>query len=221
MCSFQDVYYYELLRGALPFHLRVLEPPMHHTWLFAGSHTFSHPKLSYLPMRATTVKALHYHPGLLLQMVWGLVATSYQGDPLNVGGSSTINISSARRRARSQADPLKSVLNLCTSFMTSVQITTLTCFSNFADFDVMMRIMDDLSKYKFNGGNGTPLFMHTVSFSGFCDRHDVPQMTLPMVYSLSCSKGMQSKGVTHCPQPLYTLLSHVQIIMSWFSSSQS
>lgn len=66
---------------------------MHHTWLSVGSHTFSHPKLSYLPLRATMVKALHYHPllGLLLQMVRGLVGTSYQGDPLNVGGSSTVN----------------------------------------------------------------------------------------------------------------------------------
>jgi len=39
-----------------------------------------------------------YQMGLLHQLVWGLAGISYQGDPLNVGGSSTINISSARRK---------------------------------------------------------------------------------------------------------------------------
>ena len=32
-----------------------------------------------------------YRMGLLHQTVWGLVGTSYQGYPLNVGGSSTVN----------------------------------------------------------------------------------------------------------------------------------
>ena len=41
-------------------------------------------KLSYLPMWAIVVKALLYYPllGFLLQTVWGLVGTSYWGDPL-------------------------------------------------------------------------------------------------------------------------------------------
>ena len=105
---------------------------MHCTWLSAGSHTFSHPKLSYLPRRFSTVKALHYHPllGLLLQMVWGLVGTSYQGDPLNFGRSNTVNISGTRRRARWQDEPLKSVLNLCTYLMASHQIITHHVFLN-------------------------------------------------------------------------------------------
>jgi len=58
--------------------------------------------------------------------------------------------------------------------MTSVQITTPTCFSNFVYFDVPTRIIDELSKYKFSSDNGTPLFRHTISFDGFYDRHDVP-----------------------------------------------
>jgi len=39
-----------------------------------------------------------YRMGLPHQTVWGLVGTSYQGDPLNVGESSTVNTSGARRR---------------------------------------------------------------------------------------------------------------------------
>jgi len=34
-----------------------------------------------------------YHMGLLHQTGWGLVGTSYRGDPLNVGGSNTVNTS--------------------------------------------------------------------------------------------------------------------------------
>jgi len=45
-----------------------------------------------------------YQMGLLHQTMWGLVGTSYRGDPLNVGGSSTVNIFGARRRARRQAE---------------------------------------------------------------------------------------------------------------------
>jgi len=58
-----------------------------------------------------------YQMGLLHQMVWGLIGTSYQGYPLNVGESSTINISGTRRRGRWQADSSQSLLNLCTSIM--------------------------------------------------------------------------------------------------------
>jgi len=64
---------------------------IHHTSIFIGSHTCSHPKLSYFPLCATVVKALHYYPllGLLLQTMWDLVGASYQGDPRNVVGSNT------------------------------------------------------------------------------------------------------------------------------------
>ena len=39
-----------------------------------------------------------YRMGFLHQTVWDLIGTTYWGDPLNVGGSSTVNISGARRR---------------------------------------------------------------------------------------------------------------------------
>ena len=39
-----------------------------------------------------------YWIGLLHQTVWGLVGTSCKGDPMNVGRSSTVNISGTRRR---------------------------------------------------------------------------------------------------------------------------
>jgi len=42
-----------------------------------------------------------YRMGLPHQTVWDLIGTSYWGDPLNVGGSNTIKISSARRREAS------------------------------------------------------------------------------------------------------------------------
>ena len=80
-------------KGHTSFSPLCARAPIHHTWIIARSHTYSHPKLSYLPLCATAVKALHYHPllGLLLQTVWCLVGTSYQGDTLNVGRSSTVN----------------------------------------------------------------------------------------------------------------------------------
>ena len=37
-----------------------------------------------------------------------------------------------------------------------------------------MRILDDLSKYKFNGEGGTTLLKHTIAFASFHDRRDVP-----------------------------------------------
>lgn len=39
--------------------------------------------------------------GLLHKIMWGLVGTSYRRDTMNVGGSITISISSARRRVTS------------------------------------------------------------------------------------------------------------------------
>ena len=42
-----------------------------------------------------------YQMGLPHQMVWGLVGTSYWGDPLNVSGFNIVNIFGARRRAAS------------------------------------------------------------------------------------------------------------------------
>lgn len=58
--------------------------------------------------------------------------------------------------------------------MNSVQITTPTCFSNFLDFDLPVSIIDDVSKYKFNGDNGAQLFRHTITLASLYDRHDVP-----------------------------------------------
>lgn len=42
-----------------------------------------------------------YLMGLLPQTVWGLIGTQYQGYPMNVGRSNTINIFGARRKATS------------------------------------------------------------------------------------------------------------------------
>ena len=79
-------------KGHTPFSPSCVRTFMHHIWLFAGSHTFYHLKLSYLPMCTTAIKALHYHTllGLLLQMIWGLVRTSYRGDSLNASRSNII-----------------------------------------------------------------------------------------------------------------------------------
>lgn len=46
--------------------------------------------------------------------------------------------------------------------------------TKFDDFDVATSIIDDLSKYMFNGDNGTPFFRHTIACIGFYDRHDAP-----------------------------------------------
>lgn len=70
--------------GQTSFPLPCVRTPIHLTWLAARSNTFFRPKSPYLSVCTTTIKELHYHPllGLLLQTVWGLVGTSYRGDPL-------------------------------------------------------------------------------------------------------------------------------------------
>lgn len=80
-------------KGCTSFSPPCVRTFMHHTWLSTGWHTFSHSKLSYFPLRTTTVKALYYHPrlGLLLQIVWGQVGNSHSEDPLKFGKSNTIN----------------------------------------------------------------------------------------------------------------------------------
>lgn len=50
-------------------------------------------------------------------------------------------------------DPSKSVLNLYTSLMTYIIISTLTCFSHARDLNVSADVIDDLSRFKYDGEN--------------------------------------------------------------------
>ena len=66
--------------------LKVLEPLILIPWLTATITPFLLTELSYFPLCNIVVKALPYNPllGLLHQMVWGLIGTSYWGYPLDM-----------------------------------------------------------------------------------------------------------------------------------------
>jgi len=86
LCScvpFQAEYYYMFSRGALTS-LSVLEPLMHLPWLTTTITPLLPIGTSYLRLCEITVKVLPYNafPGLLNQMVWGLIGTFYRGYPL-------------------------------------------------------------------------------------------------------------------------------------------
>lgn len=63
-----------------------------------------------------------YWMGLPHQTVWGLFGTSYQGDPLNVGRSNTINIFGTIRRAASCT-----WLNILSHSLISHLVKVVTC----------------------------------------------------------------------------------------------
>jgi len=42
------------------------------------------------------------------------------------------------------------ILNLYTSFMTYITISTLTCFSHATNFDLLVDVIDDLSQLKYD-----------------------------------------------------------------------
>lgn len=168
----------------LPLHATAVQALYYHPllglllqmiWGIGGNSYRGDPYLSFW---ATMVKALHYHPllGLLLQMVSGLVRTSYWGDPVNIGKYNIVNIYGARRRVRWKVESLKSIVNFYTSHIIHDLCPNWnpTCFSHVVDFGVSVDVIDDLPKYKFSGDNGTTLFRYTISFGGFCHRHDVP-----------------------------------------------
>ena len=71
----------------------VLEPLKLIPWLTASVTPLLLTKLSYLPLCDIAVKALPYDPllGLLHQIVWGLIGTSYRGDPLDMLVSPTLS----------------------------------------------------------------------------------------------------------------------------------
>ena len=91
--------------------------------------------------------------------------------------------------------------------MTSFQIETPEIFSNSAHFEVSTSILDDLSRFKFIGKGGITLLKHTIYFTSFCDRHDILSGNMTCgFFSLTFEGGAKINGVTHSPQPLYTLL---------------
>lgn len=62
----------------------VLGPFMELPWLATHGTPLLPTRACYLPLCATAVKVIPYDPllGLVHQTVWGLVGTSYRGDPL-------------------------------------------------------------------------------------------------------------------------------------------
>jgi len=58
--------------------------------------------------------------------------------------------------------------------MTYITISTLTCFSHAFDFDVSVYVIDELSRLKYDGENGTSLLIHEIFFLGFFDKNEVP-----------------------------------------------
>jgi len=84
MCSLSRRVLLQVAKGCTHLNPHVLEPLMHLLWLTPVVTSLLPTELSYLPMWKIAVKALLYDPflGLLHQTVWGIIATSYQGDPL-------------------------------------------------------------------------------------------------------------------------------------------
>jgi len=110
------------LKGLTLFPLCVITF-MHYTWISIKSHTCSH-QSHHTPLYAL-LQPRHINKSnyiairdvfwmrLLHQTVWGLIGTSYRGNPLNDCGSNTIDFFGARRSANWQAKPMKHVSTLC------------------------------------------------------------------------------------------------------------
>jgi len=84
LCSLINCVLSQVSKGRTHLKLHLLEPIMQLPWLTAALTPLLQMELSYLPLCEITVKALPYDPLLwfLHQMVWGLIGTSYSGDPL-------------------------------------------------------------------------------------------------------------------------------------------
>jgi len=126
---------------------------MHLTWLVAHITPLLPTMTSYLPLRATVVKSILYDPllGLLHQTVWGLVGTSYWGDPLTCSCVQHCQHFGARRRARWQVESSQYVLNFCTSIMDTIKLIPPQCFSHAKPLDITREFADLLSKFTYDG----------------------------------------------------------------------
>lgn len=84
MCSFPSYVFPQVSKGRTYSTFRVLEPFMHLPWLAVLVTPLLPTRTSFLPLCATVVKVILYDPllGLPHQTIWGLVGTSYWGDPL-------------------------------------------------------------------------------------------------------------------------------------------
>ena len=128
-----------------------------------------------------------YQMGLLHQMVWGLVGTSYRGYPLNVGRSSTVNIFGARRRARWQDVSSHHVLNLCISIMDHVTLIPLQCFSHVKPLNITREFSDLLFKFTYDGEGKVAWLEYLEDFYAFLNDADnfyVEEVSLLLSYTL-------------------------------------
>ena len=86
MCSLLSWVLLQVAKGCTHLTPHVLEPLIQLPWLTASITCLLLTELSYLPPWDIALKALPYDPllGLLHQIVWGLIGTSYRGDPLDI-----------------------------------------------------------------------------------------------------------------------------------------
>lgn len=84
VCSLPSRVLSQVSKGRTHLTFSVLEPLMHLPCVVVAVTPLLPTETSYLPLCETTVKEISYDPllGLLHWTVWGLIETSYWGDPL-------------------------------------------------------------------------------------------------------------------------------------------
>lgn len=92
---------------------------------------------------------------------------------MNFAGSSTINLSGARRRARWQVGSSKFVLNLCILIMNKHRVPILECMSYGSDFEISEELWNNLSHKTYDGGCWVVLVRDAVGIVGSYERHKI------------------------------------------------
>lgn len=84
MCCFPSCVFTQASKVRKHSTFRVLKQFMHLPWVIMNVMPLLPTRKYFLPLCATAIKAILYDPllGLLHQIIWGLVGTSYLGDRL-------------------------------------------------------------------------------------------------------------------------------------------
>jgi len=153
VCSLLNCVLSQVSKGCTHLKSHVLEPLMHLPWLIVVVTPLLPIELSYFPLYEIVVKVLLYDPllGLLHQTIWGLIGTSYWGDPLTCWRVQHYQHFCDKRRAIWQVEPSSSVLNLHTSIKESIIAHPSKCLSNGHIFHVEREFWNHLSQLMYDG----------------------------------------------------------------------